>query len=256
MEKVVINQTGAGAQTITTGGTMGAAFTGGVVDIKTTTAAGAIDISGANLVKVDATTNGAGAQTILSSGAAAVIVNTTSQDGATTITTGAGADTITLFATSAAGANTITAGAGADSITLYTNFSSIDTIVQADGASKAATADTTTTVAAGQTITFGNGLDIINGFNGAVDRIDVGTGGAAISGIGMVDTAFTATKTIFLSGAYVAGTGIFTIAADGNGADTLLLDTTGAGDGSIATADTWILLVGTNSGTLVAGSFI
>jgi len=240
---------GAGAQTITTGS--------GVTTVTATSAAGALTIAGANLATVTAITTGAGAQTITSTGAGAVTVIATSDAGATTITTGAGKDTITLLASAAAGANTITGGAGADTITLVTGgLAATDTIVQANGDSKASTADTTTTIAAGQTITFGTGLDIINGFAGATDVLNVGTAGAAVTGIGLADTAFTATKTIFLSGAYVAGTGVFTIAADGAGADTLLLDTTATADQTIATADTWILLVGTNSASLIASSFI
>jgi hypothetical protein len=156
MEKVVINQTGAGAQTITTGGAFNTAFNG-AVDIKTSTTAGAIDISGANLVKVDATTTGAGAQTILSTGAANVTVNTTSNDGATTITTGAGNDTITLYATSAGGANSITGGAGADTIALYTNFSSVDTI----------------NIAAGDSLALAASYDMISNFTIANDILNL-----------------------------------------------------------------------------------
>ena len=121
--------------------------------------------------------------------------------------------------------------------------------------SKVATANTTTgTIAAGQTITFGDGLDTVTNFNAAVDILNVGTGGAAASGIGLNEAAFTATKTIFFSGAYSGG--VFTIADDGLGADTLLLDTTDAADINIATANTWVLLVGVDSDTLIAGTFI
>lgn len=70
----------------------------------------------------------------------------------------------------------------------------------------------------------------------------------------MSDIAFTAAKTVFLSGVYAGG--VFTIADDATGADTLLLDSTATDDQTIATADTWILLVGTNSGTLDTNSFI
>jgi hypothetical protein len=277
IEKIVMNTTGSGAQTITTGTNFNTAFASGGVDLSTTTTgdgaitlnmasftgtakltansvAGAIDISGVNFTQIDVTTTGAGAQTVTTTGTVDTIVNATSSEGATSITTGAGDDTITLYATAADGDNTITAGKGADTINLYTNFASIDTIVQADGDSMASTANTTTdNIAAGQTITFGNGLDIINNF-GVEDRLDVGTDGAAVSGIGMNEASFTATKTIFFSGTYDGN--IFTIAADGGGTDTLLLDTTAADDTDIATADTWILLQGVTSGALSAGTFI
>ena len=236
-----------GAQIITAGS--------GVSTVNATSGAGALTISGANLTQVDAVTTGAGAQMITSTGASNVVVNATSNSGATTIVTGAGNDTITLVGSSAGGANSITTGAGADSITLYTNFSSVDTITIGASDSKVMTANTTTgLIAAGQTITFGNGLDTITNFNAAVDVLNVGTGGAAVTGVGLDEAAFTATKTIFFSGAYAGG--VFTIAGDGLGADTLLLDTTVLADQNIATADTWVLLVGVDSDTLVPASFI
>lgn len=240
-----------GAQTIVTGNT-------GIATVTAISNAGAQTITGGNLGTVTATVI-TGEQTIISTGAGAVTVDATSGSGATTIVTGAGNDTITLYATDAVGANTITGGAGADTITLVTgDFAAKDTIVQADGDSKTMTTNTITggTISAGQTITFGNGLDIINGFVGGTDVLSVGTVGAAIAGIGQEDVAFTVARNIFLSGDYLADTGIFTIAADGLGADTLLLDTAAAGDQTIATADTWTLLAGTNSGTLIASSFI
>lgn len=280
IEKVVMNTTGNGAQTITTGVNFQTAFGTAGVDFSTTTSgagaitvnmnaftgaakvtatsvAGAIIVSGANLTDVTVTTTGAGAQTINSTGASAVTVKATSGDGATTISLAGGNDTISLFASTALGANAITGGAGADTINLVTGgFSAIDTLVQADGASKVSTATTTTAaIAAGQTVTFGNGVDIINGFLGGTDVLDVGTAGAAVTGIGLDKASFTA-GTIFLSGAYVAGTGVFTIANNGAGADTLVLDSTVAADRDIATADTWIVLVGTNSASLIASSFI
>jgi len=277
IENIVMNTTGSGAIDIITGTNFNTAFALGGVDLSTTTtgpgavtinmssftgtakvtansAAGAITLSGVNFSQIDVITTGAGAQAITSTGAVNGIVNATSGEGATSITTGSGSDSIILHATSAGGLNTIAAGAGADAITLYTNFTSIDTIVQADGDSKASTANTTTSnIAAGQTITFGNGLDIINNF-GVNDILNVGTGGAAVSGLTMNEELFAATQTIFLSGTYAGN--IFTIAADGGGTDTLLLDTTAAADIDIATADTWILLTGTISTALSAESFV
>ena len=262
-------QTGSGVSTVTAtagAGALNIAGTGLTTVVATSTGDGAQNIGGfigtgsvpsggASLTSVNAVTAGVGAQTIISTSTSAVTVNATSGDGATTVITGSGNDVISLFATSAAGANAITAGAGADTINLYTNFSSADTITQANGDSKAMTANTTTTaIAAGQTITFGNGLDIVNGFAGATDVLDVGTPGSAVSGIGMNSASFTATKTIFLSGAYNAG--VFTIALNSAGADTLLLDTTDVADQNITTADTWVLLVGTNSASLISSTFI
>jgi hypothetical protein len=277
IENIVMNTTGSGAHDIITGTNFNTAFASGGVDLSTTTtgagaitinmdsftgtakltansAAGAIVLSGVKFSQIDVTTTGSGAQTITSTGANNVIVNATSSEGATSITTGAGDDTIHLHATSADGLNTITAGAGADTINLYTNFASIDKIVQADGDSMASTANTiTSNIATGDTITFGNGLDIVRNF-GVNDNIDVGTGGAAVSGLTMDKADFAATTTIFLSGTYAEDT--FTIAADGGGTDTLLLDTTAVDDTDIATADTWILLSDVTSDALSAGSFV
>ena len=237
---VVASNTGDGAQNI--GGFIGT---------------GSVPNGGASLTLVNATTSGLGAQTIISTSTSAVTVNVTSGNGAITVVTGSGNDAISLFASSAAGANAITAGAGADTINLYTDFSSVDTITQANGDSIAMTANTTTNlIAAGQTITFGNSLDIVNGFAGATDVLDVGTAGSAVSGISMNEAAFAANATIFLSGDYDAGTHIFTIAANGIGASTLLLDTTAIDDQNITTADTWVLLVGTNSNSLISSTFI
>lgn len=159
--------------------------------------------------------------------------------------------------TAGAGLDVITAGKGADSIILGESVSAIDKVVQADGDSKAATANNiVTTIKVGDTITFANGLDIITGFKAGTDVLDVGTAGTAVSGIGLDETNFTATKTIFLSGSYSASTKVFTVTADGSGSSTLLLDTTVAADRTIATADTWILLVGVDSDSLVSGTFV
>ncbi|MCX7096245.1 MAG: Ig-like domain-containing protein, partial [Methylobacter sp.] len=245
-----LNIAGVGLTTVVAAVTTG----NGAQNIGGFTGSGSVADGGSHLTSVNATAAG-GAQTIISTSTGDVTINATSGDGAVNITTGTGNDTISLFATTAAGANSITSGAGADTVNLYTNFSSVDTIVQANGDSKAMTVNTTSSIiATGETITFGNGLDIIHGFTGGVDHLDVGTPGAAVSGLGMSEIAFTAAKTVFLSGAYSGG--VFTIADDATGADTLLLDSTATDDQTIATADTWILLVGTNSGTLDTNSFI
>ena len=261
-----------GAQTITTGS--------GLATVNATSGAGALTITGANLATVNATTAGAGAQniTITSTGAGAVIVTAIGNSGAQTISTGAGSDTVTVTTSAGAGnsvttnagndtitllasaaaalSNTISGGAGVDSIALVTGaLAAVDTVVHAKGDGIVSTVNTTTgAIAAGQTITFGSGLDIVTGFVGGTDILNVTTAGAAVTGIGQNEAAFAATQNIFLSGTYAAG--VFTIAADGAGADTLLLDTTAAADQNIATADTWILLVGTNSGSLISSTFI
>ncbi|MFA6899624.1 MAG: hypothetical protein WC256_05380 [Desulfurivibrionaceae bacterium] len=259
----------AGAQTLVTGT--------GAATVFATSATGAQNISGIGLTNVTSIST-TGAQTIVTGAGIAATVDATSSTGAVNVTTSTLADNVTMETADTAGnvistgggndtiainlsgtavstvGNTITGGTGADGITLALD-ASVDTIVQADGDSIASTANTTTgVIAAGQTITFGGGLDIVNRFVGATDKMNVGTSGVLVTGIGLDEAAFTATTNIFLSGNYAAG--VFTITADGAGADTLLLDTTVAADRNIATADTWVLLQGTNSGTLLAAKFI
>lgn len=174
----------------------------------------------------------------------------------------AGADTLTGTAAAEtilgrSGVDVITGGAGADAMT---GGAGADVFIQADGASvvKSASNLVGANFAAADTITFANGVDVITGFTAGTggDSLDVGTAGAAITGIGVAAATMTATKTLFLSGAYVVATGVFTIAADGTGADTLIVDTTVAADQAIATADTWVVLVGVDSDNLVAANFI
>ena len=86
-------------------------------------------------------------------------INITGTGAADTITTGANNDTIN----GGVGDDTVTGGEGADS---YIVSSGDDTVVHADGAGPAMTADSFAgaAIAAGDTLTFGNGLDIVTGF--------------------------------------------------------------------------------------------
>jgi len=182
--------------------------------------------------------------------------------GANVINGGTGADTIVA----GNGADTIDAGTGADSVTLTETAANqaVDALTQAAGDSVVATAKSAgmaddEAIAATDTITFANGIDVITGFNAGAsgDTIDVGTAGAAITGIGAgVEDAMTASKTLFFSGSYNATTGVFTIAADGTGADTMIADTTDAGDRDIMASDSIFILVGVDSDDLHADNFI
>ena len=177
-------------------------------------------------------------------------------DSANTVVGGTGADTIIA----GGGADVINANAGADTINLTETTAAVDAITQDAGESVAASATNIAggaNIAAGNTITFGNGVDTITGFNVATDTINVGTAGNLVTGIGVAENGLTASKNIFLSGTFVAATGVFTIAADGTGPDTLIYDTTAnAADRDIATADSVFVLVGIDSDDLVAGNFI
>ena len=112
---------------------------------------------------------------------------------------------------------------------------------------------------ADETLTFGNGVDIISGFTaGAGGDILKGLDGAAAptTALGLAagaSTGMAAGTTYFLSGNYVQSTGVFTIKADGTGTSTLIIE----GEATAATVNTNIvLLVGVNSADLVAANFI
>ncbi|MBL8689880.1 MAG: hypothetical protein JNL04_12305 [Rhodospirillaceae bacterium] len=256
IERLVFTNTGAGAMTVNTGSAFGEAFQGGADVTVVTTGVGAMNFFMAANSRDNTltTSSNSGAQNIQMD-AGADVVNATSGGGNMMIGGGAGNDTISLFASTGAGLNTISGGEGADTIRLYSNFSAFDTIVATDFDGMVSTSNSIGgSVSAGDTITFGNGLDLVFNFDASVDRLDLGTSGSAISGLGMDEASFTGSSTIFLSGNYSGG--VFTIAGNGGGSDTLVLDTTSAGDTSIATADTWVLLVGVNSNSLDANNFI
>jgi uncharacterized lipoprotein NlpE involved in copper resistance len=171
------------------------------------------------------------------------------------------ADTITGGAL----ADTITGGAGGDSINMGAGANTYD-FVTGSSIVYSATSDANTAYAAGETITFattsaGN-VDTITGFVAGAggDMISTGlTAAMATSGLAATLTSnadSVADKTYYLSGAYVAATGVFTIAADGAGADTLVWANLDAANDTKATVDTWIVLVGVDSSDLVAANFI
>jgi hypothetical protein len=189
----------------------------------------------------------------------------TGTGGADSITTGLGADTISGGAgndtiTGGAAADSITGGAGGDSIVLTETGTNSDQVVMVEGDSVApsATSFAGATAAAADTITFGSGVDTITGFTaGASGDILDGVDAAALptTGIGVtVATGFTG-DTFFLSGAFAASTGIFTIAADGTGADTLILDVENHGANNISAVNDAVVLIGVDSDDLHADNF-
>ena len=165
------------------------------------------------------------------------------------------------YVVGSAAANTITSGSGAD---VVTGGAGADTFVSTLTSSVAATAHNlgtagTAVIATGETVTFGSGVDIITDFTAGTggDVLDTVNGSAAVTGIGKEENALTADTSYFLSGAYVASTGVFTVAADGAGADTLIFEGGNAGDASldVTTNASWIVLQGVDSGDLVAANF-
>lgn len=207
IEKVVLNTTGNGAQTITTGANFDTAFATGVDFRTTTSGSGAITIDMATSAFTHAATlttgSIAGAQTI-TTGSGAATVNATSEAGALTImgvgltavtalTTGAGAQTIgdgggngvnlvTVNATSASGAQTITSTSTSNVTVTATSSSGLQTITTGAGndtVTATAAAGTTNTIATGagnDTIIASLGTDLITGGVGA----DTMTGGGAV----------------------------------------------------------------------------
>jgi Ca2+-binding RTX toxin-like protein len=179
-------------------------------------------------------------------------VNLTGTSGADTLTTGALQDTID----GGAGNDTVDAGVGADRIVVSLGDDTV-TIPHSDGVANTAST-LANPIAVGNTVTFANGVDTIVGFEAGTggDVLDLTNAGATLAtGIGENSGALTASKTLFLSGAYVSSTGVFTVAADGTGADTLLMQSDDANVSATA-ADSWILLVGVDSDNLVAANII
>jgi hypothetical protein len=184
-------------------------------------------------------------------------------DGKFSITGGAGADVITGGdvadqITGGAGADNITGGAGADSIVLTDTDNAVDTVNLVEGDSVKYTAATFAgaTVAAGDTITFGNGVDTITGFDPTDGDILRGVDAAELpdTGIGVATATGFADDTFFLSGAYNAGTGVFTVAANGAGADTMILDVEN-NTGALSAVDDIVILIGVDSDDLGAANF-
>jgi Ca2+-binding RTX toxin-like protein len=154
-----------------------------------------------------------------------------------------------------AGANTITGAAGND---VMTGGAGVDTFVQAAAASTVLTAETVTEagILVTETITFGNGVDVITDFtagNGG-DILDAQAAGAPTAALGSNQAADTSGTMFFLSGTFVAATGLFTITANGAGADTLIFE--GDAGANLAAVNDAIVLVGVDSDDLVAANFI
>jgi Ca2+-binding RTX toxin-like protein len=140
-------------------------------------------------------------------------------------------------------AGTITGGAGADTMIAGT---AVDTFVIGATDSIASTARSASPASAdAATITFGNGVDVIQGFNSAVDKLDLVVA-TAITGNGVAAANTLTAQNYLLSGSYAVATGIFTVNAAG--ADTLVFqvaaDTNAFGLASTTNA---VVLVGVSS---------
>ena len=145
-------------------------------------------------------------------------------------------------------ADTLTGGSGVDSFVQGTTASVVASSTNFVSASS---------IAAGDTLTFANGLDVINGFtagNGG-DVLDLAVAALAITAIGVSSTALVDGKNYFLSGNYNATTGEFVITDDGLGKDTIILQGYTRAGADISTNTSAVLLVGVDSDDLVIGNF-
>ena len=138
------------------------------------------------------------------------------------------------------GSDSLTGGAGVDTFTQGSTDSVQPTIIPG-------------TFTDGNTITFGNGLDIISDFTAGTlgDKLDLDSSSSVISGIGVLTSSLVSGTNYYLSGSYSGN--VFTISADGVGSDTLIMQGTGAAFSSNASS---VLLGLVNSNNLVAGNFI
>ena len=228
-----------------------------------TAGAGGSDFTSSDLA--DTLTGGAGIDDLTGGSGSDTITGGAGNDildggiGADTVSGGAGDDTID----GGANADSLSGGAGDDTFTMDTQADTVVATVLTDASTGAAMAGGAT-FAAGDVITFGNGLDIITDFTAGDtnnDQINVNAASAAATtGIGVahddLDAATGAIDLLFLSGNYVASTGKFTIAADGVGADTLIIDADVNGDIDVAGDAGVFLLQGVDSDDLIAGDFI
>jgi hypothetical protein len=282
-----ISVTGSGSLSITSGGFFDSNFRTNGVTISDTafgvTGGGSAATATVNLntftgnATVTLTQNAAGDsnvadQFVVTTGTGNDTINLTTTlalTTANTVTTGAGNDTVTLTnAALGAGSITVNLGSGNDTITTgaaavtttggtgadtFTFGAGVNTIVQTMGDSVAATANTFgTTIVNGNTITFGNGVDVVvSGFTSGTDRIDADIAGATslVNAIGQLSSQVQ-TGNYYMRGDYANGT--FTASA--TGADTLLSLGKDASTLTFANATDYVVLVGVTS--VAAGDII
>ena len=236
------------------------AAAGDSIAVLTAAAMQNLTVTGSSDLTISALTSSAAMNNLNTSGMTGdFVMGAAVSNNATLFTGGSGADTFNggtaddVF-NAGGGNNTLDGGTGDDTYNIADGGT--DTIVQNDGDSTARTADTVTeaAVAVGETITFGNGVDVVNGFTAGAsgDVLDITIAGAPTTLVGSDQTANTSATVFFASGAFVLSTGVFTIAADGAGADTLIIE--GVAGANLNASDDAIVLVGVNSSDIVAAN--
>jgi len=150
-----------------------------------------------------------------------------------------------------AGADTITLSTGSDVVRFGEDESVAPTAIY-DVSTSTTTAVTSTTgavpFAAGDIITFGNGVDTISGFTIGTD--DLNMNGFAIAAstiipVALIDvtmTQLTASKLLFTAGTWSSSAGTFTIST--TGADTILVVNDSTSVATSLTSTNWVVLVG------------
>ena len=200
-------------------------------------------------------TGGSGDDTINGSTGVDILIGGTGSD---TINGGGGADTTI---NGGLGADTLTGGGGDDNFVMTTAQSIASTSVIDNGTGTTMAANVTLSVA--DKIIFGNGVDVITDFTagGTTDDINVVTSGAATSALGLahdnIDSAANATDDLlFLSGAWTSSSNTFQIAANGAGADTMIIDMDADVNDDIVGCTSIFILQGVDSDDLAAADFI
>ncbi len=236
------------------------AAAGDSIAVLTAAAMQNLTVTGSADMNIKALTSSAAMNNLNTSGMTGdFVMGAAVSNNATLFTGGSGADTFNggsgddVF-NAAGGNNTLDGGTGDDTYNIADGGT--DTILQNDGDSTAYTAETVTeaAIAVGETLTFGNGVDVVNGFTAGAsgDVINAFAAGAPTTLVGSNQTGNTSATLFFASRAFVLSTGVFTIAADGSGADTLLIE--GVNGANLNASDDAIVLVGVNSSDIVAAN--
>ena len=194
-------------------------------------------------------TGGILADNITGGSGADVLVGGTGND---TISGGASGDSIT----GGFGADTMTGGGGADTFVMTDTHGVTATAVIDASTGNAMAA--TVTFAVGDTITYGNGIDVITDFTAGAggDVANTFVAGAATTLVGVAHDQLNAADDInFLSGSWNTSSKVFTIMADGTGADTLIVSIDESVAESIDNTANAFILVGVDSDDLVAANF-
>jgi len=238
------------------------------VDASALTGAAVVTVAGATAATT--MTAGSGGATFTGGNAADTITGSSGVDvltggsGTDTINGGAGADTTI---DGGVGADTLTGGTGDDNFVLTATESVVATSVIDVSTGNAMAAGAT--IAAGDYLVFGNGIDVITDFTagGTDDDINVTgatTATAATSALGLVENALDGTAgaggtddILFLSGNWNAATSTFTITANGSGTDTMVVDVDADTVGqSLLTSTSLAILQGVDTDDLTANDFI